>query len=522
MCNVNACNTTPAPSYPLYTCPPPPEPPVGCGCPDQVTLSPAAVNGNVNYGPPGMPMSWQEVVSLCWWGATQLALSPEQARSIFWQLLRGVTGGGPAPDVPAPEGQVAQSTLNVVLESFEDLAGEDGLFSREDLENAASDPDASPELRRACRLLLDNPSLFNALDHAADPEGDLDGLVSRGDTEKVLEQWVGSGNAHEDEEMQALETLGEFMFLVDTAAGVGSRDGKLSRADLEAVLADPDLPPELHEAARYLLEHDHFFESVDTASGGDPDGLISAGDIDRWREENAADKPAEPVEEPAETEVATDTGCEPVEAPAEEPADTGGEPVEAPAEVAEEPATCEPGRERVDAALDVLGTHWDVLGGEDGVASREDLERVLADPDTPPELRQACQMLLDNPALFNAMDSAADCEGTLDGKISSQDLERFEESWTRAQDSNGEPYEVLLDYLFLVDTAAGDGERDAKFSRDDLEAILHNPDLPREVRAAARALLDSPDTFAHADRGGDAEAGTDGIISVQDLLDVTA
>lgn len=82
---------------------------------------------------------------------------------------------------------------------------------------------------------------------------------------------------------EAVRILQNHFFLLDTAAGVGSRDGLIGRNDLEAVLASPDAPEELRQAAAMVLRNPMYYNSLDTAqNGGRNDGLIGKGDLDAF------------------------------------------------------------------------------------------------------------------------------------------------------------------------------------------------------------------------------------------------
>src|SRR5262249_2938914 len=79
-------------------------------------------------------------------------------------------------------------------------------------------------------------------------------------------------------QMDALRTLLDNFDLADTAAGIGSRDGVIGRADLQALIDAPGTTPKLKAAARYGLDH---FSRFDEAAGlwGKEDGLIGRIDL---------------------------------------------------------------------------------------------------------------------------------------------------------------------------------------------------------------------------------------------------
>jgi len=69
---------------------------------------------------------------------------------------------------------------------------------------------------------------------------------------------------------------------LDTADDGGDADGIISTNDLEAAAEDPELPPAVQAAARYLLDHPEILDELDTASAmpgtQDPNGRISQTD----------------------------------------------------------------------------------------------------------------------------------------------------------------------------------------------------------------------------------------------------
>ncbi|HEY3450546.1 MAG TPA: hypothetical protein VGK67_29590 [Myxococcales bacterium] len=79
------------------------------------------------------------------------------------------------------------------------------------------------------------------------------------------------------------------------------------------------------------------------------------------------------------------------------------------------------------SAVNELNDHFDLLDtaagidGKDGLIARCDLEAALKNPGLPPELRQACQFLLANPAAFNQMEVSAGI-GKCDGLIGKCDV----------------------------------------------------------------------------------------------------
>jgi hypothetical protein len=79
----------------------------------------------------------------------------------------------------------------------------------------------------------------------------------------------------------AVSTLQSNFDLLDTAAGVGGKDGLIGRDDLKAALENPNLPKEIKDACRFLLDNPSAWNKLDVGAGqGGVDGLISRGDLE--------------------------------------------------------------------------------------------------------------------------------------------------------------------------------------------------------------------------------------------------
>ncbi|GMU54687.1 MAG: hypothetical protein AMXMBFR33_38330 [Candidatus Xenobia bacterium] len=281
----------------------------------------------------------------------------------------------------------------------------------------------------------------------------------------------------------ASQTVVDHFDLLDTASGQ-ARDGLVSRQDLESLLRDnPDAPPELRDACELLLRNDSYFHSADAARGGTPDGLISRDDAQRNAERFQLIEERPPGESFSPT---------------------------ATAEVLE----------RYAPLLDTAN------GGQaDGVFGREDLQQVLEDPNAPAELKRAARQALENSYLFNSFDDAKHDDGNLDGKISIDDLRAAQE---RFQGLTPEPVgegpmtearaaRTLERYLPMIDQAAGQGGRDDKLGRADLEALAASPDLPPDLRQAVDLLLANEAVFHHFDQAADSNGDLDGEIGLAGL-----
>ena len=79
---------------------------------------------------------------------------------------------------------------------------------------------------------------------------------------------------------EALRTIAANFALLDTLSG--KKDSKIDQRTLQAAAQNPNLSPELRDAARFLLEHPEYRRMLDTAGkGGAVDGTISQLDVQR-------------------------------------------------------------------------------------------------------------------------------------------------------------------------------------------------------------------------------------------------
>jgi hypothetical protein len=151
----------------------------------------------------------------------------------------------------------------VVAENFDLLSGGDEYVTRDDLMTAynSNDPRITPEMKAQLAYLLSSPTAWNALD-VGSGEGKVDGKISREDATTMAAELAGDdyssptpgveGAIDTDEEAGAV--YDRYMPLLDTAAGRGGRDGAYSAEDLDAILRDPNAPPELKAAAQYFFD----------------------------------------------------------------------------------------------------------------------------------------------------------------------------------------------------------------------------------------------------------------------------
>lgn len=153
------------------------------------------------------------------------------------------------------------------------------------------------------------------------------------------------------------------------------------------------------------------------------------------------------------------------------------------------------------AATGALSGDFDRFSGGDDRITTSDLEGVLHDPSSTAEQRAAAAFYLSNPTYLSALDLGAG-RGKVDGKISREDVEGFEQQmgqagWTGATEgvtgtvnTQAEADAVMERYAALADSAAGRGGRDGNVSDDDLRALIAAPGIPEELKAAARYMLE--------------------------------
>jgi len=80
---------------------------------------------------------------------------------------------------------------------------------------------------------------------------------------------------------EAVRAFAENFDLLDTAAGRGGKDGIIGGNDLRALLKNPDAPPRLKSAVRFLLRNPAFLHQLDVAAGrGCVDGMVTREDVD--------------------------------------------------------------------------------------------------------------------------------------------------------------------------------------------------------------------------------------------------
>ncbi|MGI5864503.1 MAG: hypothetical protein ACOX6T_20970 [Myxococcales bacterium] len=226
-----------------------------------------------------------------------------------------------------------------LLDTAAGVGGKDGFIGKNDLEAAMRNPNLPKEIRDACRFLLNNPSAWNQLDVGAGI-GKCDGIIGRCDVDavwaKLAEQAPpaesadpstggtnagggvgetgGTGSAPSSEWSQkfsdAVNVLKDNFDLLDTAAGIGGKDGFIGKNDLLAALRNPNLPKELKDACRFLLTNPAAWNQLDVGAGiGKCDGIIAKCDVDAVLAKLAEQTPpVDNADQPPGTEDAGESG----------------------------------------------------------------------------------------------------------------------------------------------------------------------------------------------------------------------
>jgi hypothetical protein len=89
---------------------------------------------------------------------------------------------------------------------------------------------------------------------------------------------------------KAVSVLQKNFDLLDTAAGIGGKDGLIGKKDLQAILKNPNVPREVKSAARFLLQNPAYFNQLDVAAGiGQVDGLIGKADVKAYQSQQVRD-----------------------------------------------------------------------------------------------------------------------------------------------------------------------------------------------------------------------------------------
>lgn len=134
-----------------------------------------------------------------------------------------------------------QSASTTLQQYFSQVGGGDDYITVGELQRMLDNPnfDLPTEVRAAAAFLLSSPTARFVVDTASNGNADVDGRISLGDLQAV------------DNLVDSREYA---YFLLDTASGVGGRDGYISRNDVMAALSDPGIPPEIRGQIQDILQ----------------------------------------------------------------------------------------------------------------------------------------------------------------------------------------------------------------------------------------------------------------------------
>ena len=202
----------------------------------------------------------------------------------------------------------------------------DKVITEKELRETAEDPDASLELKRAARYILDHPDLMERLSRSRD--GDDQG-IARGDIDLAAEKSSSgeggtsptdgtggssatsrTGAAPGGNELSALQTiLSSFDSLNRPVSWLPGIDRVLTREELEGAASNADTSPTLKRALRYVLDHPTLMNKLSRSKGVFGDGM-SRSDLELGIEDarqaratsgTTAKKSSSPAPKPATT-----------------------------------------------------------------------------------------------------------------------------------------------------------------------------------------------------------------------------
>lgn len=228
---------------------------------------------------------------------------------------------------------------------------------------------------------------------------------------------------------KAVATVKENFDLLDTAAGIGGKDGLIGVVDLEAITKTPAAPSHLKEAAQFLLNNPAYRNQLDVAAGiGKVDGLIGKVDVDAFQKDHS----------PRRKQYQQMSCHNPV---------PQGAVATIPFPVASPFPRYNPQPMTMDRAVSAVHKHFDLLdtaagiGGKDGLIGVNDLQAITKNPSAPRELKEAAQFLLKNPAYRNQLDVAAGI-GKVDGLIGRVDVNAYQRDHGRKTANGNVPHGV--------------------------------------------------------------------------------
>ncbi|MCL2012162.1 MAG: hypothetical protein FWG75_05160 [Cystobacterineae bacterium] len=184
-----------------------------------------------------------------------------------------------------------------------------GEINKKDLQSILDNPGIPTNLKDACKFLLDNDAIFRQLDVSSDNQNFNDKFSKKG-LENMIKRYSDMIQTQPastpqtqaptqtapvstppvrtptfaEQRRDAINQISMHFDMLDTAAGIGRKDGKISEKDLNAALKDKNLPPALRNAIEFLLANPSVRNELDVGAGkGKVDGIISKKDVEAMR-----------------------------------------------------------------------------------------------------------------------------------------------------------------------------------------------------------------------------------------------
>lgn len=124
-----------------------------------------------------------------------------------------------------------------------------------------------------------------------------------------------------------------------------------------------------------------------------------------------------------------------------------------------------------------LGRHEDLLKK---ATNREGMEKLCDDPDTPTDEKKALETLLNDPQMFDRLDSAKN--GKHDGKISSKDIRKWQEDPAVKEYASAKAESYTHDYV-PSDAQPGSAPREMSSNDAMRELYQYSESLPKNINA---------------------------------------
>ncbi|WP_150123573.1 hypothetical protein [Halotalea alkalilenta] len=292
-----------------------------------------------------------------------------------------------------------QEEIKTIATVWDDWNGKDEIVSRDDLKDIVADKGRSQKERGAAQFLLDENGFYDGLD-SLKHGGDGDAKISTNDLDSWLSE-LDKGSVSDYRQEAAASDYGsdflkehekELQVIAERWNDWNGKDDIVSRDDLENIVDDKGRSDDERDAARFLLDDDGFFGTLDSfQKGGDGDGKISTKDFDHWFDtigEGDLD------------------GYRQATVVGEYDADFHRDN---------------------DDKLGAIVKYWDDWNGKDDIVSRNDLQKIADDESRSDGERDAARLLLDDDGLFATLDTFKKSDGS-DDKISTKDLNAWLET----------------------------------------------------------------------------------------------